>query len=77
MTDDILDRARSIQRSVADGTTVSVKLSTLQEMIAEIERLRARLDIGNQTAPKDIDWARRQDELAGRVQAANARNKSS
>jgi hypothetical protein len=43
MTDDILDRARSIQRGVADGTTVSVKLSTLQELIAEIESLRARL----------------------------------
>lgn len=41
MTEDILDRAKTIQRYVADQTTVSVKMSLLEDMIAEIENLRA------------------------------------
>lgn len=69
--EDILDRARQIQRSVADGTTVSVKLSTLQDMIAEIERLRALVTAhlaDDQITPASTPFL----ELAGRVQAANA-----
>lgn len=38
---DVLDRAKTVQRNVADGTTLSVKLSLLEDLIAEIERLRA------------------------------------
>lgn len=38
--EDILNRARELQRKHADSYTVAIKLSTLQDLIAEIERLR-------------------------------------
>ena len=39
---DILERAKGIQRETASGSQVCIRLSMLQDMIAEIERLRGR-----------------------------------
>lgn len=41
MTEDVLDRAKTTQRYVANQTTVSIKMALLEDLIAEIERLRA------------------------------------
>lgn len=41
---DILERARQAQRDTAHGTTLNIRLDFLQDIIAEIERLRFDLD---------------------------------
>lgn len=42
MSDDVLEAAKTQQRSIATGISVYIRLSLLEDMIAEIERLRAR-----------------------------------
>jgi len=42
--DDVLARAKTLQRYVANQTTVSIKMALLEDLIAEIEALRARLE---------------------------------
>ena len=44
MSDDVLDIAKAIQRKVASDTSVWIRLSLFEDMIAEIERLRRRLN---------------------------------
>jgi len=38
---DILERAKKVQADLADGVRITINLGFLQELIAEIERLRA------------------------------------
>lgn len=38
---EVLDRARAIERDTSNETTVRIRLTLLQDLIAEIERLEA------------------------------------
>lgn len=47
----ILERAKALQRGAADTTNVWVKLSMLQDLIAEIERLELIIHAGGNVKP--------------------------